>query len=216
MTDAGRRGADGRQPGRSCGCHPRAEEFCGKAEFGAWFFSPHRFANKLAFQPVVIGKIAHAIAEPAQKQPARRYPVADEIGWLIDDGEAEAAAGKDNARLSAPPARIEVVAVEKEQHHAGPPDLLEQWIKARRIQAPGVVVVLEVAKRGWRSRHHSVDIIRIVCRHQGEKRAEGLAGQNDAPIAPLLELGREPGQDTAAPAQGVVFPQPVEAKHIPA
>ena len=133
----------------------------------------------------------------------RRNRPVDDAQWparkgrLVDDAETDLPGGEDRARLLAAPTRVEIVAVEIKQHDPRPFDAFEQRIKPRRIEAPGIVKLVEIAERGGRCRNDRVHVLGGVGRHQGEERAKGLAGEHDAPIALMFQLA-----DLARPAGG--------------
>src|SRR5262249_42697217 len=121
-------------------------ELVRQAEFGAWRLPPGRLANALAFELVGIHEIANAAAETTQKQATGRRPTTGEKGRLIDHREAELARGQNRARTLAAAAGVEIVTVKIEQHDPRPLDPFEQRVKPRRVEAPGIIKLVEAAE----------------------------------------------------------------------
>src|ERR1700737_5484713 len=142
--------------------------------------------------------------------------MADEKGRLIDDRKAEPTLRKDRPRPLPASARVEIVAVEKEQHDARPLDTLEQRVEPDRIEAPGLVEFVEAAKGRRGGRDDRIDIIRGIGGHQREKGAERLPGQHEATISFMLELGDVIDETPRAVDQGVTVARAIEAQYIPA
>ena len=95
-----------------------------------------------------------------------------EESGLIDDAETDLPACKDRTRVLAATARVEIVAVEIEQHDARSFNPLQQRIEPRRIETPRIVKLVEIAKRGGRCGHDRVHIFGGVGGHQSEERSE--------------------------------------------
>ena len=98
--------------------------------------------------------------------------MARQIGRLVDHRVTEPARGEDLARLLAAATRVEIVAVEIEQHDARSFNPLQQRIEPRRIETPRIVKLVEIAKRGGRCGHDRVHIFGGVGGHQSEERSE--------------------------------------------
>ncbi len=129
--------------------------------------------------------------------------MAGEKGWLIYNTEADLVTGEDRAGPFAASARVEIVAVKIEQHDAGAFDAFEQRIEPRRVEAPRIVELVEIAKGRGRRGNDRVHLIRGVGRHQRKKSAERLSGQHDAMIALALQLPDQLDQPPCAGGQCV-------------
>ena len=109
-----------------------------------------------------------------------------QISRLVDHGVTQPALGQDLAGPVAAPAGIEIVAMEIEHHDTGAPHLLEQRIELGRVEPPAVIELVEAAVRGRRGRDDRVDLRRGVRRHQRQKGAKRLSGEDDLLVAFLL------------------------------
>ncbi len=139
-----------------------------------------------------------------------------QIGRLIDNGIAQPTLRQDLARAVAPPAGIEIVAMEIEHHDAGALDPLQERIELGRVEPPAVVEIVKIAIGRRRGRDHRIDIGGGVGRHQRQKRAEGLPGEDDLLVTLVLELGCIVDKARGAVAQRVAAAQPIETHHLPA
>src|SRR6266480_4362243 len=137
---------------------PRMDELVRQSHVGARSLAPGGFTNAFAFDLLGVEKIADAVAEPAQEQARRRCPMPREESGLVDDAETDLPACQDRTRALAAPARVEIVAVEIEQHDARSFDPFEQWIEPRRIATPRIVKLIEIAKRGGCRRHDRIHL----------------------------------------------------------
>jgi hypothetical protein len=142
--------------------------------------------------------------------------MAGEEGGLIDHTETNLPACKDCARALAAAARIEIVAVEIEKHHARSLEPLEKRIEPRRVETPGIVKLVEIAKRRGCGRDHRIHIFRRVGSHQSKERSKRLPGEHDAVITLVLQLTHQIDQPACADRQGIAVAQAIEAKHVPA
>ena len=191
-------------------------QFIRQAQLGTRLLAPIRLANELAFDFGGVDEIADAVPKPAQEEPRRRCPVPDEEGRLVDDAVPHLSGRQDRARPLAAAARIEIVAVEIEQHDARPLNPLKQRIEPRRIETPEIVELVEIPKGRRCRRHYRIHLVRCVGRHQGEEGAKGLPGEHDVPVALAFQLADLIDQTARAGAQRVAVARPVEAEHIPA
>src|SRR6516225_5274869 len=108
----------------------------GEAEVGARRLSPFGLANAFALELVVIDEVANTSAETAQEGTGRRCPMPGQESRLINDAETDLVLRQNGARPFAASARVEIIAVKKEQHDMRPLDPFEERIKPRRIQSP--------------------------------------------------------------------------------
>jgi hypothetical protein len=115
--------------------------------------------------------------------------MADQKGRLIDDRKAEPTLRKDRPRPLPASARVEIVTMEKEQHDPCPLGALEQRVEPDRIEAPGLIELVEAAEGRRGGCDDRVDIFRGIGGHQREKGAERLSRQRDATVSFMLELG---------------------------
>src|SRR5947209_14712186 len=121
----------------------------------------------------------------------RRRPNGSVPGGPVDDEMRETARAEDLIRGWAAPARVEDVALEEEKGDARTPYGGEQVIEPGGIEfeAEGIALGAAIGRRGGAD--YGVDRVAPPGGHQRDKGAEGLPGQDDTPIAPVLQrLGR--------------------------
>lgn len=113
-------------------------------------------------------------------------------------------------------ARIELVAVEEEEHDPRAAHLLEERVEARRVVAPGIVELEEAAVGRGRGRDDREDVVGGVGGHEREEGAEALPGEHHLPVAAILEVADVADERAGAVLERVAVPHPVESERVPA
>jgi hypothetical protein len=117
-------------------------------------------------------------------------PVGRQPGGPIDDEMRQPARAEDLIRDRAAPARIEDVALEEEEGDTRTPRGGEQVVEPGGIELEAEGIALGVAIGRRRGADYSVDRVAPPGGDQRDKGAEGLPGQDDTPIAPVLSAPR--------------------------
>src|ERR1700730_3204343 len=145
----------------------------------------------LAFHPIiglqtVVQKTSNLSAATLSELFRPGSPMLSQFARLIKNRKRHSPAGKSIARRIAAPARIEIVPMEKKQHHLCCLDTFKQRIKSRRVQAPTVIVLREIAECRRGSRDNGIDLAALTRRHQGYESAEGLTSESHFAVTVLL------------------------------